>query len=79
MKDTIKKHASHIRFSNEVLMKYRPLKLFISFALVTESIQLSKRNLLLLLQMIHNFRSQGSFVFVELYMQSDFMFPLLAP
>lgn len=45
MKDTIKKHASHIRFSNEVLMKYKPLKLFINFALVTESIQTSKKNL----------------------------------
>lgn len=63
MKDTIKKHASHIRFSNEVLMKYKPLKLFINFALVTESIQTSKKNLLLLLQMIHDFRSEGSFVF----------------
>lgn len=34
----------------------------------------SKRNLLLLLQMIHNFRSKGRFVFAELYMQSDLCF-----
>lgn len=79
MKDTIKNHASHIKLGNEELMKYKPQKFFIGFALVTESIQPTKRNLLLLLQIIHNFKSEGRFVFVELYMQSDFMLPLLVP
>lgn len=46
---------------------------------MTESIQPTKRNLLLLLQIIHNFKFEGRFVFVELYMQSDFMLPLLVP
>lgn len=49
----------------------------ISFALATESVQPSIGNRLLLLQMIHNFKSEGRFV--EPYMKSDFMLSLFLP